>query len=179
MQPDSPEPRDSRTGRDESVITMLRMFYVSAAYAEAAFRHMLSAYQGLTDDQKLKVEALRRLTEESSEWIRKALGEAWSVEVGPPKRAGEMAVLIADQPIGTWHDRMVRLEDICVRGVESFRVLRQIYGQRAPELCATLLAKQMAMRDFARLELDGEGASSLAMLLRLLSPTARADLTPA
>ena len=179
MQPESPEPSDSRTGRDESIVTMLRMFYVSAAYAEAAFGHMLSAYQGLTADQRLKVEALRRLTEESSDRIRKALRESWNVDVDRPKRAGEMAVLIADQPIGTWHDRMVRLEDICVRGVESFRVLRQLYGQRAPELCATLLAKQMAMRDFARLELDGEGANSMAMLLRLLSPGAREDLAAA
>lgn len=160
---------------EDPVVTMLDVLLVTEQYGAAAYAEILRSYQGLTPDQRVKINALRLLQLEAVDTLRTHLGRAFGVRTRLSRRAAEMGATIADQPSATWHDRMLRMEGICVRAVESYRVLRNLYGSREPEFCARLLAIRLAMRDFARRELDGEGESALPHLLRLLPPAAQAE----
>ncbi|HWE99646.1 MAG TPA: hypothetical protein VG248_07610 [Caulobacteraceae bacterium] len=176
-QPRTAEPREA--AQEDPVVTMLDVLFVSEQYGAAAYAEILDTYQGLSDDQRLKINALRLVQLETVETLRKHLHDAFAMEAPLSRRAAEMGKAIADQPVATWHDRMLRMEGICVRAVESYRVLRSLYGSRQPELCAKLLAMRLAMRDFARRELDGEHEQSLPPVLRLLSPEAQAQVAAA
>ena len=159
-----------------SVAGLLRMFYVSEVYGVAANAYMQREYRNLTPDNRRKLEACRLLMGETAERLRAHLSETLRVEVRPPTRAEEMAPLIASLPHGTWHQRLVALEDVSVRGVEAYRKLRVIYGEADPHLCASLIAKEIAVRDFARDELDGETETSVERIVALLSPDSQAAL---
>jgi hypothetical protein len=152
------------------------MFYVSEVYGVAANAYMQREYRGLTDDNRRKLEACRLLMAETAERLRAHLSESLGVEVRPPTRAEEMAPLIASLPHGSWHQRLVALEDVSVRGVDAYRKLRGIYGEAEPLLCASLIAKEIAVRDFARDELDGETESSVEQIVALLSPESQMAL---
>jgi hypothetical protein len=159
-----------------SVVELLRMFYVSEVYGAAANSYMQRAYNGLNDEQRHKLEACRLLMVETSERLLVHLTSDLGVVVRPPTRAEEMAPLIANLPFGSWHDRVMALEQICVRGVEAYRKLRGLYGESEPLLCASLMAKEIAVRDFARDELDGEVERSLDRIVGLLGPEAQQQL---
>ncbi|HEY1929176.1 MAG TPA: hypothetical protein VGG92_17065 [Caulobacteraceae bacterium] len=159
-----------------SVAGLLRMFYVSEVYGVAANAYMQREYRNLTPDNRHKLEACRLLMIETAERLRAHQAEALRVEVRPPTRAEEMAPLIASLPHGTWHQRLLALEDVSVRGVEAYRKLRGIYGEAEPHLCAFLIAKEIAVRDFARDELDGETETSIERIVALLSPESQAAL---
>jgi len=153
-----------------SVSGLLRMFYVSEVYGVAANAFMQREYRNLSPDNRRKLEACRLLMAETAERIRAHLADTLRVDVRPPTRAEEMAPLIASLPHGTWHQRLVALEDVSVRGVDAYRKLRGIYGEAEPHLCAFLIAKEIAVRDFARDELDGETETSIERIVALLSP---------
>src|SRR5271156_1624163 len=138
-----------------SIVSLLRMFYVSEVYGAAANAYMQRNYHGLTPDHRRKLEACRLLMAETAERLLTHLTRELKVEVHRPTRAEEMAPLIATLPHGSWHERLLMQEDVSVRGVEAYRKLRAIYGEAEPLLCASLIAKDIAMRDFARDELDG------------------------
>ena len=152
-----------------SVAGLLRMFYVSEVYGVAANAYMQREYRNLSPDNRRKLEACRLLMSETAERLRAHLADTLRVEVRPPTRAEEMAPLIAALPHGTWHQRLVDLEDVSVRGVDAYRKLRGIYGEAEPHLCAFLIAKEIAVRDFARDELDGETDTSIERIVALLS----------
>ncbi|HEX4742508.1 MAG TPA: hypothetical protein VH353_14375 [Caulobacteraceae bacterium] len=152
------------------------MFYVSEVYGVAANAYMQREYHGLSADHRHKLEACRLLMSETAERLREQLVKELGLEVKPPTRAEEMAPLIAALPHGSWHQRMLALEDLSVRGVEAYRKLRGIYGDAEPHLCASLIAKEIAMRDFARDELDGETETSAERVVTLLSPDSQTSL---
>lgn len=159
-----------------SVAGLLRMFYVSEVYGVAANAYMQREYYGLSSDHRRKLEACRLLMAETAERLREHLTKELGREVRPPTRAEEMAPLIASLPHGSWHQRLLVLEDVSVRGVDAYRKLRGIYGEVEPRLCASLIAKEIAMRDFARDELDGETETSVERIVALLSPASQAAL---
>jgi hypothetical protein len=159
-----------------SIAALLRMFYVSEVYGVAANAYMQRTYRGLTEDHRRKLEACRLLMAETAERLRAHLAEDLGLEVKPPTRAEEMAPLIAALPHGSWHQRLLAMEDVSVRGVEAYRKLRGIYGEAEPLLCASLIAKEIAMRDFARDELDGETESSIERIVTLLGPESQTAL---
>ena len=163
-------------GDSGSVAGLLRMFYVSEVYGVAANAYMQREYYGLSADHRRKLEACRLLMGETAERLREQLVKELGGEVKPPTRAEEMAPLIASLPHGSWHQRMLALEDLSVRGVEAYRKLRGIYGEAEPHLCASLIAKEIAMRDFARDELDGETETSAERIVTLLSPDSQTSL---
>jgi hypothetical protein len=152
------------------------MFYVSEVYSVAANAYMQREYYGLNADHRRKLEACRLLMGETAERLREHLTTELGVDVRPPTRAEEMAPLIAALPHGSWHQRMLALEDVSVRGVEAYRKLRGLYGESEPHLCASLIAKEIAMRDFARDELDGETETSAERIVTLLSADSQTAL---
>ncbi|HEY2048197.1 MAG TPA: hypothetical protein VGH03_02575 [Caulobacteraceae bacterium] len=164
------------SGDAGSLTGLLRMFYVSEVYGVAANAFMQREYYGLTADHRRKLEACRLLMAETAERLREHLIKELGVEVRPPTRAEEMAPLIASLPRGSWHQRLLALESVSVRGVDAYRKLRGIYGETEPHLCASLIAKEIAMRDFARDELDGETETSVERIVALLSPESQTIL---
>lgn len=169
-------PRQDGASDPTSVAGLLRMFYVSEVYSVAANAYMQREYHGLTRDHRRKIEACRLVTAETAERLRDHLAQVLGVNVRPPTRAEEMAPLIASLTRGSWHERMVALEDVSVRGVDAYRKLRGVYGEAEPHLCAFLIAKEIAVRDFARDELDGETETSIERIVTLLSAESQAAL---
>lgn len=158
------------------VVELIRMFYVAEVYGVAATAYMQRAYAGLSSDQRRKLEACRLLMAQTGELLRDHLTTKMGVDVTAPTRAEEMAPLIANLPHGSWRDRLMAIEDASVRAVEAYRKLRELYGESEPQFCASLMAKEIALRDFARDELDGEAERSLDRIIALLSPQAQAAL---
>jgi hypothetical protein len=156
--------------------TLLRMFYVTQVYSVESFAHMLATYEGLTADHRRKLEACRRLALAISLRLRLHMTMDLGLDVKPPARARQAARTLATQQTASWTERMTELEQGAYRGVTAARALKALYGAHQPNLCATLLAHEMALRDFARDELDGEGETSLAGILALLGPDDRAAI---
>ncbi len=159
---------------DDTVVSFLRMLYVTEVYSAEAFAVMLETYVGLTADQRRKFEACRRLELAMSRRLLDHLTANLGRSVRPPSRARQAAETLAPLAHGSWFDRMTELEGGSIRGVMGFRTLKTLYGDREPNLCGTLLASEMAMRDFARDELDGDSDYSLNRILALLGPEDRA-----
>jgi hypothetical protein len=156
--------------------TLLRMFYVTQVYSVETFGYMLESYQGLSADHRRKIEACRRLALAISRRLRDHITRDLGLDLKPPARARQAARTLATQQTASWADRMTELEQGAYRAVTAARALKALYGAEQPTLCATLLAHEMALRDFARDELDGEGETSLAGILALLGPDDRAAI---
>jgi hypothetical protein len=154
--------------------TLLRMLYVTYVYGAEAFAYVLESYQGLTLEQRRKFEACRRLEVMVSgllfDHITRDLGQT----LKPPARARQAALALATQRHGTWFDRMAELEAAAIRGVEGARLLTALYGARQAHLCAVCLGHEMALRDFARDEMDGESEHSIDRVMAMLGPADRA-----
>lgn len=157
------------TRLDETTTTLLRMFYVSEVYGVETFACMLRSYQGLTPDQRRKLEACRQLEIAAVRLLLDHIVRTLRMEVRPPRRARQAAETLAPLKYASWDDRMAELEALAIRGVTSYRSFKNLYGHHAPTLCAWLLAKEMALRDFARDELDGETEGSIARITALLA----------
>ena len=160
--------RSERPPVDEVTLSLLRMLYVTEVYSAETFAYMLETYRGMTPDQRRKFEACRRLELTMSRRLHDHLTLDLGLRVRPPPRARQAAETLAPLPDGSWFDRMTELEGGSIRGVSGFRTLKSLYGDREPTLCATLLAHEMALRDFARDELDDQTDSSLDRILALL-----------
>jgi hypothetical protein len=160
-------PRE-RASADETVVSLLRMLYVTQIYSAETFAFMLETFSGLTPQQRRKFEACRRL--EAA--IGRLLFEHLTLDLGqsfrPPSRARRAAETLAPPAYGTWFDYMTEIEAASIRGVQGARTLMGLYRAGAPRLCATLLASRMALRDFARDELDDLSDVSLDRILALL-----------
>jgi hypothetical protein len=159
-----------------TAVTLLRMFYVTQVYSVESFGYMLETYQGLTREHRRKLEACRRLALAISRRLFDHLTLDRGYDLKPPARARQAARTLATQQMATWAERMSELEAGAYRGVEAARGLKALYGGEQPRLCATLLAHEMALRDFARDELDGLGEGSLDGILALLDPADRAAI---
>jgi hypothetical protein len=155
---------------DDATVSLLRMFYAAQVYAVETFTLMLDTYQGLTEAQRRKLDACRRLERRVAGWLNDHLSVDLKLAVNAPRRARQAAEILASLRHGSWADRMAELEGVAIRGVTCFRSLKALYGEREPTLCARLLAKEMALRDFARDELDGLEEESLDRILALLGP---------
>ena len=153
----------------DTTLSLLRMLYVTEVYSAETFAFMLETYRGMTSEQRRKFEACRRLELTMSGRIHDHLTQDLGLSVRPPPRARQAAETLAPLPDGSWFDRMTELEGGSIRGVAGFRALKAMYGDREPNLCATLLAHEMALRDFARDELDDQPESSVDRILALLS----------
>lgn len=158
---------------DDATISLLRMIYAAMVYAVETYDYMLEVYRGLTPDQRRKLEACRRLEVMMTRRLHDHLTIDLGLEVRRPRRARQAAEMLARLEHGSWADRMSDLEAVAIRGVSGFRSLKAIHGERAPNLCASLLAKDMAVRDMARDELDGEPGGGFDRVLALLSPEDR------
>lgn len=161
---------ESRSGADQMVASLLRMLFVTEVYSAAAFAHMLATYEGLSRDQRRKLEACRRLEVTMGGRILDHLTLGLGLQIKHPPRAKQAGESLAPQRHATWPERMTEMESGSIRGVMGFRTLKGMYGEREPALCATLLAHEMALRDFARDELDGETGFSINRVLALLGP---------
>ena len=167
---------------DDTTRSLLRMLYVTEVYSAETFARMLETYRGLSGDQRRKLEACRRLELAMSRRLHDHLTRDLGLPVRTPPRARQAAETLASLPHGAWSERMTELEGGSIRGVTGFRTLKALYGEREPNLCATLLAHEMALRDFARDELDGQPDCSLDRILKLLGAEDRravAALDPA
>jgi hypothetical protein len=158
---------------DETAISLMRMLYVTQVYAGETYARMLETYRGLSPDQRRKLEACRRLEIARGRLLFDHMAGDLGLAIKPPSRARQAAVTLAALPHGTWYERMTDLEGASLRGVAGYRTLRALYGAAQPQLCALLLAQEMALRDFARDELDGETAESALRMFALLSPEDR------
>jgi hypothetical protein len=169
-------PKSAGSAIDESTLGVLHLLYVSAAYGVESFALMLETYHGLTADHRRKLDACRRLAATRARLISDHVSQDLAIEVKPPTRTRQAAESLATLQHGSWSDRMSELEIASIRGVQGFRTLKSIYGARQPRLCAVLLAHEMALRDFARDEMDGETGESLYRILALLDPEDRAAI---
>jgi hypothetical protein len=160
----------------DQVVALLQAFHVSEVYAAAANDDLRQSRDALTADQRRKQEALRLLLLETSELIRLHLSERFGVEVNAPVRAEELAPALVNLASPTWRDGLLLLEAMATRAVSACRVLRDLHGEAEPLFCASLLAREIARRDFAREELDGAGGRSLDRIIVLLSSEGRAAL---
>ncbi len=161
---------------DDTTANLLRLLYISEVYSAETFSCMLATYDDLTVDQRRKLEAARRLEVAMAGRLFKHLTHDLGRNIRPPSRARQIAESLANLPHGTWFERMTDLESGSIRGVMGFRALKSAYGHQEPRLCALLLAHEMALRDFARDELDGETTDSINRILALLSPEDRAAI---
>ena len=161
---------------DPAAINLLRMVFVAEVYSVETFRRMLETYEGLSTDQRCKIEACRRLAALAVQRLQQHLAEDLGLALRPPRRARQAAEVLAPLIHASWGERMKEFEALATRGVMTLRNLKSIYGDREPNLCATLLAKDMAFRDFARDELDGHPQRSLDPVLALLPAQDRGDV---
>jgi len=158
---------------DEMTIRLLRMIYVSEVYSAGTFAYVLETYEGLTAGQRRRFDACRRLEVMIAARLFDHLTRDLGLPIKPPVRTRQAVLNLAPPRHGTWFDYMTELEGGAIRGVQSARALKAMYQDREPNLCATLLASRMALRDFARDELDDQSESSLDRILALLSPEDR------
>jgi hypothetical protein len=170
--PDVSQPPEG-AALDEAAASLRRMLYVSQVYAGETYARMLTTYHGLSPGQRRKIEACRRLEIARGRLLFDHMTGELGLALRPPSRARQAAITLAALPHGTWSERMADLEGASIRGVAGYRALRALYGARQPQLCALLLAQEMALRDFARDELDGETEESSLRIIALLSPEDR------
>jgi hypothetical protein len=166
----TPEKPNGTDSEYESAIALLNLMYAARVYAIEAFNYMLETYAHLTPDQRRKFEACRRLEIAMCRRLFSHLTNDLGLTVRPPGRIRQVAVSLAVAGRnGTWFDGMTDLEGAAIRGVQSCRMLKALYQHRDVNLCATMLASRMALRDFARDELDDLTDVSLDRILALLS----------
>jgi hypothetical protein len=163
---------------DSMTLKLLRMIYVGQVYSAETFALVLATYPGLTAEHRRKFEACHRLEAAMAQRLLDHLTRDLGQNVRPPVRARQAAETLAPGH-GTWFDYMTELEGGAIRGVQSARALKTMHEANAPNLCATLLASRMALRDFARDELDEETEFSLDRILALLSPEDRLAVSQA
>jgi hypothetical protein len=163
------EKPDRAENSDDIATNLIRMLYVSQVYSAEAFGYVLETFTNLTADQKRKFEACRLLEITVSQRLLRRLTDDLSLTIRPPSRARQAAASLAPPRDGTWFDYMTELEAAATRGIQGARALKTLYQTQDANLCATLLASRMALRDFARDELDGQTQRSLHPILALLS----------
>jgi len=168
------KPASPPEGSGATAETLLRMLYVTAVYGAECFAYMLETYVGLTPDHRRKLEACRRLELAMSQRLLRHLTDDLGLTVKPPARARQAAKTLATLQHASWFDRMNDIEGAAIRGVTATRTLKALHGDRDPKLCAVLMAREMALRDFARDEMDDEPGYSIERVLALLSPEDRA-----
>ena len=168
--------RESQPADEAPLVPLLRAFYISDIYAAAVNGYVWREAVGLTADQRRKLRALRLLRQETIELIRAHLQDHLGVEVMEPKRAAYAGPMAAELPDPSWRSMLRLLEAFSERGVAACRILRGAYGEVEPRFCADLLAREIARRDFARDELDGEADGSIDRIVALLSPDGQAVL---
>jgi hypothetical protein len=172
--PASARPASPPEGSGATAETLLRMLYVTAVYGAECFAYMLETYAGLTPEHRRKLEACRRLELAMSQRLMRHLTDDLGLTVKPPARARQAAKTLVTLQHASWFDRMAEIEGAAIRGVAAGRTLKAIHGDREPNLCAVLMAREMALRDFARDEMDDEPEFSIDRVLALLSPEDRA-----
>jgi hypothetical protein len=168
---------EPQAAEDPPLVPLLRAFYISDIYAAAVNGYVLREAVGLTAGQRRKLQALRLLREETIELIRAHLQDHLGVEVMEPKKAAYAGPMAAELPDPSWPSMLRLLEALSERGVSACRILRGASGEVEPRFCADLLAREIARRDFARDELDGETDGSIDRVVALLSADGQVALS--
>jgi hypothetical protein len=153
---------------EEPVVSLLRRMYGARVYVAETFSYMLENYTELTPDQRRKLHACRRLEIAMGRRLFTHLTQDLGLSVRPPARVHQAVTLLAWPRHATWFDKMGEMEQAAIRGVQVSRGFKTMYQSRDANLCATLLASRMALRDFARDELDEMPEVSLGQVLALL-----------
>ncbi len=159
------------------IVWLLRSLHDVQLYDEALFALMLEHGGPLTLDQRCKIEACRLLELAMGRRLSDHLVLNKGDGIGPPGRGRLSAAGYTAVHQTAWKSRMAALEASVDEVIPSFRELKALYADREPDLCNTLLAHVLVLREFARLEAQGEGERSLTGVLSLLGAEAREALS--
>ena len=143
---------------------LLRKAYEGEALGEAFFGCL--ADQASDDEQRTKLDALRRLEASTKELLRPVLERhGVSTDDEECRRTGaSLAEVAAGMP---WRELLATFEPATQDYVAVYMQLRNVVEDDERDMVDSLVAHEAALADFCRRELEGEGDRSVEPILAL------------
>jgi hypothetical protein len=144
---------------------VLKELYLGECLGEAVFNAYLAAE---ADPSRLhKWACCLQLETETKARLRPFLAKL-GLDLSQPDYSGPAASLSASYLSKSWLEHMARLAAATDRYLETFRSLAEAAPPEERETVASMVEHEIALNQFAKLELSGEGYRSLDLIIAQL-----------